>query len=142
MAARTVAGEHLLAPRLGLVRVGRVEFAVGVQLRGRREVDAREQVVHRHRLAVGELPRALALGERDVAVEVGRVLLRPVELLQRADVPLRPEPRLREHPAQGGRVQPEPLVLRADVRGEVDLPRRVAVDVAVEARHALDRLCR
>ena len=47
-----------------------------------------------------------------------------------------------EHPAQAGRVEPEPPLLRADVGAEVELAGRVAVDVAVEARHAQLRLRR
>jgi hypothetical protein len=45
-----------------------------------------------------------------------------------------------EHPAQADGVEPEPAVLRADVRAQVELAGGVAVDVAVEAGHAELRL--
>ena len=71
-----------------------------------------------------------------VAVEVRRPLLELGEVLDRPQAPLRPVDLLVEHAAQAGRVEPEPPLLRADVRAEVELAGRVAVHVAVEARHA------
>ena len=84
----------------------------------------------------GQLLEPLLHRPDRVAVEVGRPLLELGEVLDRPQAPLRAVDLLVEHAAQAVGVEPEPPLLRADVRAEVELAGRVAVDVAVEAGHA------
>jgi len=73
------------------------------------------------------------------SVEVGRPLLELREVLDALEQPLRADEALDVHPAQAGRVDPAPELLRPDVADEVERGVGVAVGVAVEAGHAAAR---
>src|SRR5205823_2892617 len=75
-----------------------------------------------------------------VPVEVGRALLELREVLDGAQAAFGAVDLLIEYPPQAGRVQAEAAVLRADVGAEVELPRGVAIHVAVQAGYPLLRL--
>src|SRR6266540_4808121 len=78
-------------------------------------------------------------GDDRIAVEVGPALLEFGEVFDRAQSALRTEEALDIDSAQGGRVYPSPVSLRADVADQMCPTIGVAVDVAVKASYATAR---
>ena len=111
-----------------------------VELRRRRKVEHVLHLRHVADLDAVENVHAFLHGVNLVAVEIGRALLELGEILDRAQAALRAVNLLVEHAAQADRIQPEPSLLRPDVGTQMELPRRVAVHVAIEAGDAEARL--
>src|SRR5581483_6217527 len=74
--------------------------------------------------------------------EVGRPLLELSEILDAPQAPLGAVDVLPADAAETYRVQPDAALLGTDVRGDVKLSGRVAVDVAIQAGHPEARLGR
>ena len=115
-----------------------VELAEEVQARGRREVEQFLDLRHEVDLAA-TFQRVDPLGRcrHLVAVEIGRTLLEFGEIFDGLQRPLRAEQPLDVHAAKARGIDATAVRLRPDVARQVGRPGGVAVDVAVEAGHAL-----
>ncbi len=124
----------VLAPHLGLRRLGGIELAEDVELRRRRKVQHLLKIGHEVDLAAAlERIDALLRGDHDIAVEIGGALLELGEILDRLQGTLRAEQPLNVDTAQRDRLDAVAEGLRAGIRGEVRRAVLVAVRMAIEA---------
>src|SRR3954468_14938004 len=106
--APPLAHEDLLAGKLLLAGLGRIEPAEWIELRRGREIDDVLHLCHHRDVidTVGPID-ALALSADVVAVEIGGALLELREILDRTQRPLRAVNLLVEDTAQAHRIKPE-----------------------------------
>src|SRR5262245_57951318 len=135
-----LAEEERLAAQLRLAGLRRVETAIDVKLRRGRKVEQFLHLGHEMNLAAALQRVDAFLGGDDlVAVEVSAALFELGEVFNRSQSALRTEEALDIDSAQGGRVYPPPVSLRADVADQMRPSVGVAVDVTIEACHPAAR---
>jgi hypothetical protein len=132
--------EDLFATQLAFGRFALIEPSGGQQLGCGREVEHVLHLRHVTDLHTVDDVHALLGGADLVTVEVGRALLELGEVFDRAEAALGAVDLLLENAAQARGVQPNAPLLRPHVGIQMELSRRVAVDVTVEARDAEARV--
>src|SRR5262245_51437053 len=75
-----------------------------------------------------------------IAVEVRRSLLKLRKILHRPQTSFRSVDLLVKKTPEAHRIQPKTPLLRANVRVEMELPRRMAIHMAIETGHTQARL--
>ena len=131
--ALPLAKEHLFAAPFALGGPGGIQPPLRRELRGRRKVEHVLHLGHMRDLDAIQDHQALLHGMDRIAVKVRGPLFELGKILHRAQAALGAVNLLVEHPPQAGGIEPHPPLLRAVIRIQMELGRRMPVDMAVQA---------